>query len=265
MSAIQAGYQTVSVPKVRRLMADGGQLGRRRHIVHGLFEVDVTRARQALRDHEVSTGEALSFTGFVISCLGQAIERNKYMHAYRDWRGRLVLFDQVDVNTMFEVEVDGRRIIRPHVIRAANQRSLPDIHAEIRNFQTRHRAGPESRFIERFVLLPGFVRRAVLAYIGRRPSLQKHYAGTVLLTALGMFAEGAFWGIPVPNHTLQITLGGIGEKPGVVDGRIEVREYLSVTISFDHDIVDGAPATRFAQHFKELIESGVGLADQESP
>jgi sterol 3beta-glucosyltransferase len=71
------------------------------------------------------------------------------------------------------------------------------------------------------------------------------------------------WGIPVSNHTLQVTLGGIAEKPGVVDSRIEIREYLSVTVSFDHDIVDGAPAARFIQRLKELVESGYGLCDQD--
>jgi pyruvate/2-oxoglutarate dehydrogenase complex dihydrolipoamide acyltransferase (E2) component len=58
---------------------------------------------------------------------------------------------------------------------------------------------------------------------------------------------------------LGITLGGVAEKPAVVDGQIEVREYLSRTVSFDHDIVDGAPAARFTQRFKELIEAGYGL------
>jgi len=46
-----------------------------------------------------------------------------------------------------------------------------------------------------------------------------------------------------------------------VDDKIEIREYLNVTISFDHDIVDGAPAARFTQRLKELIESGSGLTD----
>jgi len=46
------------------------------------------------------------------------------------------------------------------------------------------------------------------------------------------------------NFSLTVTLGGIVEKPGVVDGRIEIREYLCVTVSFDHDIIDGAPAAR---------------------
>jgi len=49
----------------------------------------------------------------------------------------------------------------------------------------------------------------------------------------------------------------------VVNGRIEIREYLCVTISFDHDVVDGAPAARFTRQFKELIERGYGLCAQD--
>ncbi len=37
-----------------------------------------------------------------------------------------------------------------------------------------------------------------------------------------------------------------------------------MTISMDHDIIDGAPATLFALRLKELIESGYGLIDQDS-
>ena len=41
--------------------------------------------------------------------------------------------------------------------------------------------------------------------------------------------------------------------------QVEAREYLSITITVDHDIVDGAPAARFIQRLKERIESGYGL------
>ena len=58
-----------------------------------------------------------------------------------------------------------------------------------------------------------------------------------------------------------MTVGGIGQKPGVVDGHIAIRDYLSLTISFDHDMIDGAPAARFTQQLKDLIESGYGLGD----
>jgi hypothetical protein len=63
------------------------------------------------------------------------------------------------------------------------------------------------------------------------------------------------------SPTLMITVGGIGEKPVLVDGRIALRDYLSLTISFDHDIIDGAQAARFTERLKELIESGYGLFD----
>jgi pyruvate/2-oxoglutarate dehydrogenase complex dihydrolipoamide acyltransferase (E2) component len=75
------------------------------------------------------------------------------------------------------------------------------------------------------------------------------------------YGSGGGWGIPFSNHTLQITLGGIGEKPGVGDQRVEIREYLSVTLSFDHVIIDGASAARFTQRLKEMIENGYGLCD----
>jgi pyruvate/2-oxoglutarate dehydrogenase complex dihydrolipoamide acyltransferase (E2) component len=44
-----------------------------------------------------------------------------------------------------------------------------------------------------------------------------------------------------------------------VEGRIEPREILNLTVMFDHDVIDGAPATRFTQRLVELIESGYGL------
>jgi hypothetical protein len=99
--------------------------------------------------------------------------------------------------------------------------------------------------------------------IGRRyPQLWKKYVGTVGITSVSMFGKGAAWGIPpalpIP---LMMTVGGIGEKPVLVDGQLVMRDYLSLTISFDHDIVDGAPAARFTERLKELIESGYGLDD----
>jgi pyruvate/2-oxoglutarate dehydrogenase complex dihydrolipoamide acyltransferase (E2) component len=64
-------------------------------------------------------------------------------------------------------------------------------------------------------------------------------------------------------HSLGLVVGGIAHKPAVVDGRIEPREILSLTVAFDHDLVDGAPAARFVRRLLELIESGYGLtADQ---
>lgn len=242
-------------------MADGGRMGLRKHTVHGLTEFDVTRIREALRQHKTQTGETLSFSAFILACLGKAIDSDKHMHAYRNWRNQLVLFDDVDVNMLFEVEVAGKKSIRPHIIRAVNKKDFRALHAEIRAFQNQHTSSQESKFIDWFVRLPGFLRRLFLWALFKNPNLLKDYYGTVLVSSLGMFGTGSGWGIPVPNHSLQLTLGGIGEKPGVVNHQVEVREYLSVTISFDHDVIDGAPAARFVDRLKDLVESGYGLCD----
>jgi pyruvate/2-oxoglutarate dehydrogenase complex dihydrolipoamide acyltransferase (E2) component len=227
--------------------------------MRGLIEVDVTKPRRRLRALKARTGETLSFTAFVIYCLGQAVDTNRHMHACRNLWNRLILFDEVDVIMPLEIEFDGLKFLLTHIIRAVNRRTLRDIHDEIRAIQARPARSPQMTFVKRFLLLPAFLRRLFLRIISKSPHLQKRYAGTVGLTTVGMFGTGGGWGFGLPAHTLAIALGGIGEKPGVINGRIEIREYLSVTLGFDHDIIDGAPAARFTQRFKELIESGCGL------
>jgi pyruvate/2-oxoglutarate dehydrogenase complex dihydrolipoamide acyltransferase (E2) component len=259
MPTDQKDFTVLPYPRSRLLMVDGGRLGKQKHTIHGLVQFDVTDARDFIRQHKAQTGETLSFSAFILACLGKAVDYNRHMQAYRDWRNQLV--DQVDVNTLFEVEVDGVKTIRPHILRGVNQKSFLELHQEIRAFQGAHAGSQESKFIDWFVRLPAFARRAFLWLLFKKPQLIKDYYGTVLLTAIGMFGEGTGWGIPVPNHTLQVTLGGIAKQPGVIEERVEVREYLSVTLSFDHDIVDGAPAARFTQRFKELVEGCYGLRE----
>ena len=98
----------------------------------------------------------------------------------------------------------------------------------------------------------------------RTPSLQKKYGGTVCVTSVGMFGRGGGWGIPVSDYTLQLTVGGIAPKPAVIDGQMVLRDYLSLTLSFNHDLVDGAPAARFTEELKELMERGNSLGELEA-
>lgn len=257
-------YQIVPFPKIRRLMVDGGQLARQKHLIHGLIEVDVTAARQIVRTHKAMTGETLSFTAFILACLGRAIDQHKQLLTYRTWGGNLVVFDDADVNTMFEVEVDGQKIIRPHIIRAVNRKSFREIHEEIRAFQQNHASGQEGKWIDRFVLLPACIRRLALHAVLKTPRWLQNMNGTVSLTSVGMFGQGGGWGIPVSNHTLQVTVGGIEEKPAFIGKNLEKREFLSMTISLDHDMVDGAPAARFVQALKTMLENRYGLEQYES-
>jgi pyruvate/2-oxoglutarate dehydrogenase complex dihydrolipoamide acyltransferase (E2) component len=255
----QDGHTVQPFPKMRRFSLDAGRLGRHRHIVHGLLEMDVTAARQYIREHKARTGESLSFTAFVIACLAEAVDANKEVHAQRNWRNQLIIFDDVNVNTMIEVESGGRKIPMPHIIERANRKTFREIHEEIRATQAKPARSTESKFMRWFLVFPWPIRRLFYWVVMRNPRLARRYTSSVMVTAVGMFGTGGGWGIPVPNFPLTVTLGGIVEKPGCVEGRITVREYLDLTLSFDHDIIDGAPAARFAQQFRELVEKGHGV------
>jgi len=261
MSKPRAAHRVVPVPRMRQVYIDTLHLGHRKHTIHALIEADVTTARRILAEHKARTGETLSFTAFVLGCLGRAVDGDRTMHAVRNWRNQLVLFDEVDVSTMFEVQAGNERFPLAHVIRAVNRRPFREIHDEIRSYQTarKRQPNPYERLLPLYTLVPGPIRRLVWKWLFRSPYLAKQNFGTTIVTAVGMFGQDSAWGISMPMYTLGVTVGSIVEKPAWVDGQLEPREYLCLTLSFDHDIVDGGPAARFAQHFKELLEGGHGL------
>ena len=266
MSKQAPAHEVKPFPLSRRVISDSARAYRRRNTILGLVEVDVTEARRIIRAHKEHTGETLSFTAFIIACLGQAIDQNRYLHARRDFWGRLILFDEVDCTTAIEIEFQGQKFPLAHVIRAINTRSFCSIHDELRAIQANpQRSGTlqNQRLLGAFLLLPAFVRDLFYRFLARSPRLFKQRIGTVFVSAVGMYGNGGGWGVGAGSvFTTSVLLGGIGQKPGVVDGQIAVRELLSLTVDFDHDIVDGAPAARFVQRFKELIERGEGLALQ---
>ncbi len=260
MTKHTASYTIEPFPAARQLIVEAGRLGARRPLIHGLLEIDVTHARMVLREHKARTGETLSFTAFIVACLAHAVEQDRRVQAYRNWRNQLIVFDEVDVVTLIETERGG--VALPHIIRAANHKSFREIHAEIRAVQTQPaRSEQRSSTLMRLAPhVPALFRRMFYGLLLRSPQRLKQYSGTCLVTSVGMFGQGSGWGFGfLPMHTLGLTVGGIAQKPGVIEGRIEIREYLSLTITFDHDIVDGAPAARFAQCLKELLEIGYGL------
>jgi pyruvate/2-oxoglutarate dehydrogenase complex dihydrolipoamide acyltransferase (E2) component len=262
MKKQQQDLEVVAYSKLRQVMALTLRSAQRKPMIHGLIEVDVTKARELLREHKAKTGESLSFTAFIIACVAQAVDENPSVQACRKGNKHLVVFDDVDVATAIERDMAGQKQPIVYIVKAANKKTFREIHHEIRAAQMEAVEKAWVSFKE-FRFFPLAVFRIIWPVfwwlLGRNPRMQKKYGGTVGLTAVGMFGKGPGWGIPVEYHTLSITLGGIAEKPGVVDGQIAIREYLCMTLSFNHAIIDGAPATRFTARLKELIERGYGL------
>ncbi len=254
-------YTVKPFPPARQFFVDGMDFGGRNHCIHGLIEVDVTNPRQRLLAIKQTTGESLSFTGFITYCCAQVVDQNKRVQAYRDWRNRLIIFDDVDV--CVPVERPGGSIFSWVIIRSAQRKSVKDITQEIRQTQAKVRSpAAGGGFPTWYTKIPRVFRHFFFWYLYARPGLLKKYIGTVMVTSVGMFGTGAGWGIAPVGQPLTVTVGGIVSRPRLNNGQLENREYLCVTISLDHEIIDGAPAARFLEQFKELVESGSGLFEE---
>jgi len=78
--------------------------------------------------------------------------------------------------------------------------------------------------------------------------------GTFTVTNLGMYSVDTFTPIISLPETAVMGVGRIAERPLVRQGQIVARYTVWVSLTFDHRLVDGAPAARFLQHIGRLIE-----------
>lgn len=251
--------ETRPIPASRRAVTAAMRTGRRMAPIHGLLSMDVTEARTRIDDDP----GPLSFTAFVVAAVGRAAAAHPEVHAYRDWRGRLVLHHFVDVTTIVEVVRPDGSFPLAHVIRDADRRSVADISAEIRGVQADPAASPSGTRLGQvrpaILRVPGAFR-LLYAAMSRSPRMRR-VAGTVAVTSVGMFSSGGGFGIAFPTlATLGVVVGGISQRPVVVDGAVAVRDVLDLTVTVDHNVVDGAPAARFIHDLRTIVESAMVLA-----
>jgi len=79
--------------------------------------------------------------------------------------------------------------------------------------------------------------------------------GTFTITNLGMYGVDIFTPIINPPETAILGVGRVVERPVVVDGQIMVRPLMQLSLTFDHRVVDGAPAAEFLQKIKKFLEN----------
>lgn len=254
----ERGVTVRPFPSSRRVVTAAMRAGHRIAPMHGLFEVDVTVARRAIAQNE----PPLSFTAFVVASVARAAAAHPEVHAYRDWRGRIVEHRHVDIQTLIEVPTPQGLFALVHVIRDADIRAVAELTAELRLVKTQHASTTSGRLLDTVAPLVGRLPgayRALFAVLGR--SRRAHLAsGTVAVTAVGMFADGGGFAIAPPTlASLVVVVGGLGRRPCAIDEKVEVRDVLDLTVTIDHAVVDGAPATRFAADLRRLMQAGAVL------
>jgi len=262
----KAKHQVFHYPSSRIATIDLGQVALRKHHIAGLLEVDVTTALSGLLK-QGSAKPGVSFFAWIVKTIGAAIAENRNVHAVSGARNSTVVFDDIDISVLVERKVEGTRVPLPLVIRRANEKSAEQIHAEIREAQ-KQAIRNEGNYVlsenrvsraamKLYYTLPQKLRLFIIDRILKNPHRRKNMMGTVVVTSVGSVGRLPGWIIPKSMHNLCFGLGSIVKKPWVIENEIQVRDILHLTILFDHDVVDGVPAARFAAKLVERIEEGV--------
>ncbi|HSM71225.1 MAG TPA: 2-oxo acid dehydrogenase subunit E2 [Anaerolineales bacterium] len=253
----------------RQFMLNILALPRPVHPMFGLLEVDVTAVRSFITEHRSRSGENLSFTGYIAFCLARAVEEHKEVQAYRQGNRHFAFFEEVDVGLMVERQVGDKKELTGHVIRDASHKTYREIHEEIRSAQSpgsdtsKEAPGWFLAVLQHSGIFSKLIFKILGWVIKRNPAIPVSINGTVGITAVGMFSKGhSGWGFETTLHSLDLVVGSIAWKPVVIDGNIVPREILNLTVVFNHDIIDGGPATRFTRRLIELIEGGYGLDEE---
>jgi pyruvate/2-oxoglutarate dehydrogenase complex dihydrolipoamide acyltransferase (E2) component len=244
--------QARRLPVPHRLAIAAERSGRRRTALHHLVTVDVTMARHLI----TAAGSGVSFTAFVAASVARAAAEQPGVHAYLDWRGRLVTHSHADVVVPVEVRTSPGPFAMPCVVRDADIRGVADISAELRAGAADPRSTKSGATFERWSRLarvPGLAR-AWYTLLGRS-ARGRGLIGTIAVTPAGTPGTGGgFAVVPSALMPLQVVIGGVTERPHATGTLIDRHEAVDLAVTFDHDIVDGASAGRFVARLRELIE-----------
>ena len=168
-------------------------------------------------------GVRVSYNDILIKILAVALKEFPYMNAHQE-EGGVRLLPYVHIG----LAVDTERGLLVVVVRDADQRSIPDISRETSDKAQQAMAG---------TITPDELS-----------------GGTFTLTNLGAFGVEAFTPIINPPEVAVLGVGRIQPAPMVYQGEIALRQSMALSLTFDHRLIDGAPAARFLARVQELIE-----------
>ena len=249
------GYKIIPLTFNRKAVIASATVTKEKNTIHCITEVDITEPRKIFNSHFKTTGEKLSLTAYIVTCLAHTIRDHPLLNSFIKGNRQIIL-DDVTVSVLMEREIEGEKVPEPYAVQKAQAKSFRQINDEIRAAQkiSGNKLGNLTGSTW-FRLIPGFLMRSFMRIAEKNVSMGKRY-GKVAVTAVGMFSRESVWFIPHGSATVLVTVGGINLKPVKENDQIVEKEHLCLTISFDHNIVDGAPAARFVKQLSETLKAG---------
>ena len=229
-----------------------------------LMEFDVTDARRKIRQKK-RNGSPVSFQSFIVKAIASAVDEFKELNSIISGK-RLFIFEDIDINIPLELNTDGEKFPRQIIIRKADRKSAEDIFKEIEAARSRfiqyRTTGDEDKWANNMMrilfVFPKFLRKILIREVVNKPLIVKKRSGTVHFTTVAGFSQTSGYVIPcmIGVRSLDFTLGSIQKKTAGFGDETLSRDILSITVMFNHKIVDGVPAALFSNRLKQIIENG---------
>lgn len=196
-------------------------------------EIDMTelvKFRSALLEQEEALGTRISYTDILVFIIARALKDNPIVNASL-MENEIKIWEDINIGVAVALEEEGEWGLIVPVVRNANQKSLVEISREVKSITQKARTGK---------LMPDDVT-----------------GGTFTLTNLGAFGGGWGFGTPIINQPESAILGtgAITDRPVVRQGQIVIRPIMTYSFTFDHRVIDGAPAAKFMVSLTKLLES----------
>lgn len=192
-------------------------------------EIEMDRAAEMRAGiKELDPDLKISVNDIIIKVAAAALMQHPQVNA--SFQDKVVRhYDHADIGVAVAIE-DG--LITP-VVRAADQKSLSEIAAEVRELAGRARE--------------------------KRLKPEEYTGASFSISNLGMFGIDEFTAVINPPEGAILAVGAISQKPVVRNNEVVVRQMMRVTMSCDHRVIDGATGAKFLQTFKKILENPLFL------
>lgn len=219
---------TIPFSGMRRMVAQNVEASARSAVhVTLVTEVDMTECvrlrERLLPEIERSHGVRISYTDIITYAAAKAILQKPIVNASLQG-DKIVIPDAVNIGIATSIE--GGLMVP--VVKNAQAKSLVDISKEIKALAERARTG--------------------------KATSDDLSGGTFTITNLGPYGIDSFTPIITPGQSAILAVCRIVEKPVIIDGGIKIRWMMNLCLSFDHRVMDGAPAAEYLAVLRGMLE-----------
>jgi pyruvate dehydrogenase E2 component (dihydrolipoamide acetyltransferase) len=185
---------------------------------------NLVNLRQQFRAVAAAGEPVPGYTDFLVKLAAVALQKHPALNAWAS-EGQIVTSTSIHIG----IAVDTEAGLFVPVVREVPALTLKGLAARARELAERARQG--------------------------KLTAEEMQGGTFTVTNLGAFGIDAFTPLLNPPQCAVLGIGRIAPRPVVKDGQVVAREQVTLSLTFDHRLTDGAPASRFLQTLVALIEN----------